>query len=186
MVTMKKTLFPLGMLAVLLCAGVAQAQTKIGVVNYQTLLEESPQAKAASKALQDEFAPRQRELQQKQKDLQAKQDKLNRDAAVMSDAEKGNLEKELRNGERDLQGKGEAFTEELNARRNEELGKLQTVILQEVQSYAKANGFDLVLPRNQILYSKDSFDITPQVLQAWQARGGAAATKPAAAPAKQP
>lgn len=182
MVTMKKTLFPLGILAALLCAGVAQAQVKIGVVNYQTLLEESPQAKAASKALQDEFAPRQRELQQKQKELQAKQDKLNRDAAVMSDAEKSGLEKELRNGERDLQSKGETFTEELNARRNEELGKLQSSLLQEVQSYAKTNGYDLVVPRNQILFAKDSFDITSQVLQSWQARGGAAApAKPAPA-----
>lgn len=104
----------------------------------------------------------------------------------MSDAEKSSLEKELRSGERDLQSRGESFQEELNARRNEELGKLQTSLVQEVQNYAKANGFDLVVPRNQVLFAKDTFDITPQVLQAWQARGGgagASAPKPAAAPA---
>lgn len=184
MFKMNKTLLSLSVLAAVLCVGTAQAETKIGVVNVQTLLEESPQAKAASKALQDEFAPRQRELQQRQKELQTKQDKLNRDSAVMSDAEKSSLEKELRNGERDLQSKGESFTEELNGRRNEELGKLQTSLLQEVQIYAKANGYDLVVPRNQILFAKDVFDITSQVLQAWQARGGSAAAAPkAAAPA---
>lgn len=179
--TITKSLVSVGALA-LLAMGAAQADTKIGVVNVQALLEESPQAKAASQALQDEFAPRQRDLQQKQKELQAKQDKLDRDGSVMSETEKSTLEKDLRNGQRDLQSKGEAFTEELNTRRNEELGKLQTTLLQEVQTFAKAGGYDLVVPSNQVLFAKDTFDITPQVLAAWQAKGGAA--KPAAPAAK--
>jgi outer membrane protein len=170
-------------LAAFAFTGIAHADTKIGVVNVQALLEESPQAKAASQALQDEFAPRQRDLQQKQKELQAKQDKLNRDGATMTEGDKNTLEKELRNGERDLQAKGESFTEELNSRRNEELGKVQNALLQEVQTYAKANGFDLVVPTNAVLFSKDAFDITTQVLAAWQSHSGSATAKPAAKPA---
>lgn len=179
--TTAKSLFSVG-LAALLAMGVAQAEIKIGVVNVQALLEESPQAKAASQALSDEFAPRQRDLQQKQKELQSKQEKLDRDGSVMSESEKSTLEKDLRNGQRDLQSKGEAFTEELNTRRNEELGKLQNTLLQEVQTFAKSGGYDLVVPSNQVLFAKETFDITSQVLTAWQARGGAA--KPAAPAAK--
>ena len=48
--------------------GVAHAQTKIAVVNVPRLLDEAPQAKSAMQALQDEFAPRQREIVQQQKD----------------------------------------------------------------------------------------------------------------------
>ena len=40
---------------------------KIGFVNVQRLLIESPQANAANRALENEFAPRQRDLQAKQK-----------------------------------------------------------------------------------------------------------------------
>ena len=36
----------------------AQAQTKIGVVNVARLLQEAPQAQAASQALENEFAAR--------------------------------------------------------------------------------------------------------------------------------
>lgn len=179
-------LVAVGLMAALSGGAMAQSVSKIGVVNVQALLEESPQAKAASQALQEEFAPRQRELQAKQKELQAKQDKLTRDSAVMSDSERSTMEKELRNGERDLQSKGQAFQEELNSRRNEELGKLQARLLQEVQSFAKAGNFDLVVPANAVLFTKEALDVTAQVLAAWQAHGGATAAPKPAAPASKP
>ena len=81
-----KTIFSGVVLAVLM-AGSAHAELKIGVADFKRLMDESPQAKAAGQVLQNEFAPRQRELQQQEKDLQAKADKLTRDAAVMSDKE---------------------------------------------------------------------------------------------------
>ena len=37
------------------------AELKIGFVNYQKLVQESPQARVANSALETEFAPRQRE-----------------------------------------------------------------------------------------------------------------------------
>ena len=78
----------------------AQAQTKIGVVNVARLLQESPQAQAASAALENEFATRRRELEGQQKDLKAREDKLQKDGAVMAAAERSNAEKSLRDGQR--------------------------------------------------------------------------------------
>ena len=66
----------------------AQAETKIGVVNVTRLLQESPQAQAASQALENEFAARRRELEGQQKDLKAREDKLQKDGAVMAAAER--------------------------------------------------------------------------------------------------
>src|SRR5687768_14644112 len=67
-------------LALLAPFGAAQAQQmKIGFVNVPRLLEEAPQAKGAMQALQDEFAPRQREIVAQQKDLKTKEEKLQRD-----------------------------------------------------------------------------------------------------------
>jgi len=162
----------------------AHAEMKIAVVNFQRLGDESPQAKAASQILQNEFAPRQRDLQQKEKDLQAKQDKLQRDGATMTEAERNNLQKDLTKGERDLKSQGEAFTEEVNSRRNEELGKLQNQLVQDVQTFAKSGGYDLVLPTSVALFVKDPYDITNQVLTYLQSHSGSDA-KPAPA-AKTP
>ena len=52
--------------------GVAHAEMKIAVVNVPRLLDEAPQAKSAMQALQDEFAPRQKEIMSTQKELKAK------------------------------------------------------------------------------------------------------------------
>jgi outer membrane protein len=162
----------------------AQAQIKIAVVNVPRLLEEAPQAKAAMQAMQDEFAPRQREMAAQQKDLKAKEEKLQRDGAVMAENERRNAEKDLREGQRDLARKQNEYVEDLNVRRNEELGKLQKALLQEVQTFARSSGYDLVVG-DGVLFVNESLDITPQVLSALQARsktGGG--VKPATPPAK--
>jgi outer membrane protein len=176
--------FQIACVALAMCvAGTAHAELKIGVADFQRLLEESPQAKAASQVLQTEFAPRQRELQQKEKDLQTKAEKLNRDAAIMSEKELAALKKELTNGQTDLQRDGESFTEEVTARRNEELGKLQNLLITEIAGFAKEGGYDLVVPATLVLFTKDAYNVTAQLLTYLQSRPLAAppvaATKPA-------
>ena len=158
--------------------GAAQAQAKIGVVNVARLLQEAPQAQAASQALEGEFAARKRELQNTERDLKAKEDKLTKDGATMAEADRRNQEKTLRDGQRDFARKQNEFMEDLNVRRNEALGQLQRTVLQEVQTYAKSAGLDLVVA--DALYASASVDITQQVLSALQATGGKAPapTKP--------
>lgn len=168
-----------------LLAGVcatAHAELKIGVVSVPQLIEESPQAKSAMQALQDEFMPRRREIETQQKELKAREERLTRDSAVMSEAERNKMEKDLRDGQRDLARRQNEYVEDLNVRRNEELGKLQRTLLQEVQTYARAQGFDLVVG-DGVLFAKDGLNITSAVLGNLQARGK---TAPPSAPAVAP
>jgi outer membrane protein len=153
--------------------GAALAETKVGVVNITRLLQESPQAQAASQALENEFAGRRRELESQQKDLKAREDKLQKDGAVMAANERASSEKALRDGQRELARKQNEFMEDLNVRRNEALGQLQRSVLQEVQNYAKTAGLDLVIA--DALFASPSIDITGQVLSALQAKGRAPA-----------
>ena len=173
MPTKTVTLALLAIAASVLPAAEAAAQAKIGVVNVARLLQESPQAQAASQALENEFAARRRDLENQQKDLKAREDKLQKDGAVMAEAERRNAEKTLRDGQRELARKQNEFLEDLNVRRNEALGQLQRNVLQEVQAYAKTAGLDVVVA--DALYASPSVDVTNQVLAALQARKGAAA-----------
>jgi outer membrane protein len=154
----------------------AQAQAKIGVVNVARLLQEAPQAQAASQALENEFAARKRDLQNMERDLKAREDKLQKDGATMAEAERRNQEKALRDGQREFARKQNEFLEDLNVRRNEALGQLQRSVLQEVQAYAKTASLDLVIA--DALFASPSIDITAQVLSALQAKGRAPAAKP--------
>jgi outer membrane protein len=156
------------------------AELKIGVVNVRQLMEESPQARAATRAIEDEFAPRKRDLENLQKEYKAREDKFQRDSAVMAEAERGKAERELRDGQRDLQRRVNEFQEDLNVRQNEEIGRMQRTLLGEIQTYAKAQGYDLVLG-DGVLFAKDAINITAAVLGALEAKGKAPAP---AAPAK--
>ncbi len=91
----------------------------------------------------------------------------------MAEAERRNSEKALRDGQRELARKQNEFMEDLNVRRNEALGQLQRTVLQEVQTYAKGAGLDLVIA--DALYASAAVDITAQVLTALQSKGRPAA-----------
>ena len=111
---------------------------KIGVVNVAQLIEQAPQSKAVNDALQKEFQTRQGEILAMRQRLQTQQETFQRDAPVMGEAERLNLERQIRDGQRELQRTENEYLEDLNIRRNEELGKLQRELLQQVQAYARA------------------------------------------------
>ena len=156
----------LGALFIALSAGAQTEGLRIGVVNVTRLLEQAPQAQSAMGALQEEFAPRQRELAALQQSLQQKQETYERDGAVMGETERLNLEREIREEQRDLTREQNEYIEDLNIRRNEELGRLQRSLLQEVQTYASTAGYDLVVA--DVLYYSNAVDITDEVLRGLQ------------------
>ena len=175
--------------AVGLCAVLpASAEPKIGVVDPQRLLQESPQGKAVQESMRAEFAPRERTLQAQAQAIKAKQDKLQKDGATMTDDQRTRAEKELRDGARDFERARGEFQDDVTARRNEEMSKLQRTLGEEVRTYAKANNFDLVLTAEVVIFATPTYDITPAVLAAMQAHGGAAPkpAAPAAAPPAKP
>jgi outer membrane protein len=169
----------LAALAVAACAaGTASAQgnLKIGVINVGKLLENAPQSKVVSDKLQKEFEPRQQAIVAKRKKLQDQQDSFQKDQAVMGEEERLNLQRQMQTTQRDLQRDEQEYLDDLNARRNDELGKLQREVLQRVQAYAAAQKYDLVLA--DAIYVSGAVDITQAVITALQS-----ASPPAAAPA---
>ena len=174
------------MAGAVLAALPAWAEPKIGVVDPQRLMEESPQGKAMFESMRAEFAPRQRTLEAQGQAVKAKQEKLQKDAATMTEEQRARAEKELRDSMRDLErARGEA-QDDYNARRNEELSRLQRTLGEEVRTYAKAQNFDVVLSGESVVYATPALDITPAILTALQARSAtsSASAKPAPAPAK--
>jgi outer membrane protein len=167
--TLKQTWLALIVTAAALAPAMASAEVKVGFVNTAKLLEESPQARTAQQALETEFLPRQRELADQQKALQEKEEKLKRDAAVMSEADRSKAERELRDGQRDLARRFNELQEDANLRRNEEFAKVQRSLLQEVQTYARANGFDLIVS-DGVLFASPAVDVTAQVVAALKAK----------------
>lgn len=161
------------MLVVVFALPAAAQELKVGVVNVPLLMDRAPQTKAAMDALEEEFAPRQREILAKQKEYQDLSEKVQRDVAVMGEAERRNAERDLRDLQREVQRLQTEFREDLNLRRNEELGNLQRALLKEVQDYAQTAGFDLIVG-DGVLYASNAINVTELVLRAVEANYQAA------------
>ncbi len=151
-------------LGLLLTANVSFADLKIGFVNIPAVLEKAPQAEKAKKRLEQEFSPRDKQLVAQQKEIQSIEEKMTRDASVMSEKERNNLEKDVLNKKRDAKRAQQEFSEDFNVRRNEELGKLQRRIVEAIRAIAKDQNYDLLLT-DGVIYSNEQIDITNQVQQ---------------------
>jgi outer membrane protein len=145
--------------------GTAAAQdVNVVFVNSARIVEQAPQAKAAQEKIEKEFSSRKDELIAAQKKLKSAQEKLERDGAVVSEAERRKLEREVVTQQRELQRSQEAFREDLNIRRNEEFAKLQREAAKAISGIAEAEGYDLVLEAG-VVYASDRADITDEVIE---------------------
>ena len=151
-------------LASAFAAAPALADTKIGFVNTEKLLREAPLSVAAQKKLEREFAARDQELQKLAKQARDLQLQLDKDGVTMSDSERKAKERDLGNLNRELQRQGREFREDLNLRRNEELGQIQERARKAIQEIARAEKFDLVV--EQAVYVDPKNDITDRVMKA--------------------
>ena len=136
-------------LAAACAAAPALADTKIGF--------EAPLSIAAQKKLEREFATRDQDLQKLAKQARDLQAQLDKDGVTMSDSDRKAKENDLANLNRDLQRQGREFREDLNLRRNEELGKM-------IQDIARAEKYDMIL--EQAVYVDPKVDITDRVMKA--------------------
>jgi len=141
----------------------ASSSAKIGVVNVGLLLEQSPQARAASGALEREFSPQQKELIDLNNQLEQKQATLRRNALAMSETQQAATEREISMLAREIQRKRNDIQELLNIRRNEELARLQNQVNIAIQEIGSSQNYDLILYEG-IAYTNQRMDLTQAVL----------------------
>lgn len=137
---------------------------KIGFVNTERLIREAPLSVSAQKKLEREFASRDQELQKMAKQARDLQALLDRDGVTMSDSERKAKERDLGNLNRDLQRQGREFREDLNLRRNEELGQIQERARKAIQDIARAEKYDMIV--EQAVFVDPKSDITDRVMKA--------------------
>lgn len=148
-----------------LASSAGVADTKIGFVNTEKLLREAPLSVAAQRKLEKEFSAREQELQKVAKQAQNLQTQLDKDGVTMSETERKNKERDLANLNREFQRQGREFREDLNLRRNEELGQIQERARKVIVDIAKSEKYTIILEQS-VVYVDPKNDITDRVMKA--------------------
>ena len=92
-----------------------------------------------------------------------------KDGAVMSEGERDKLERDIISARRDLRRDQTDFRDDLNLRRNEELGKLQRQVAETIRTLAKDQNFDVIVGEG-VYYASERIDITDQVVKRLKAQ----------------
>lgn len=154
--------------ALMLVAGTslaAQAQElKVGFVSTERIFRDAAPAKAATAKLEQEFSKRDKDIQELAAKLKSAAEKLDKDAPVLSDAERAKRQRELAEMDKDFQRRQREFREDLNQRRNEELAIVLEKANKVIKQLAESEKYDIVF--QEAVYFSPRIDITDKVLKA--------------------
>ena len=141
----------------------AQDAVKIGFVNTERILRESSAAKAAQQKLEQEFARRDKELQESAARVKQASERLDRDASVLSESDRVKRQREVADLDREFQRRQREFREDLNQRRNEELASVIERANRVIRQIAEQEKYDVIL--QEAVYASPRIDLTEKVLR---------------------
>lgn len=150
---------------------VSNAQSKIGYVDSDTIMDNLPDMEEARQKLDALIQEWQTELKKMEADLKAKQDDFEKRKLIMTGqtstealAEITKIEKEIS----DYRDKKFGANGELFQKQNELMKPLQNKIFTTIQEIALEEDLDFVFDRSGdilFLYAKDQYDLTTKVLE---------------------
>lgn len=151
----------------LLSSSVTQAaDLKMATIDLRQIMLGSSEAKAIEAKLKKEFGPRDQELISKDKSFKETVEKLQRNAAIMSVAERTKLEKEAGMKQKELQRLQAKFQEEGSKRQQEETQKFLDKVKKSVTQIALKEKLEVVFLSDAVPYCNNpQMDITQKVIQ---------------------
>jgi len=158
--------------AIMFVSPIYAADYKIGYVDLSKILNESPAAKAAQKKLEQEFTPRNKQLEAQAKKLSAKREKLQKEAEIMSGDQIESLKRKIVKSERDLQRDAKEAQEDFKLRRRDELGKIENRLKEVILSVAESGNYDMIFTNSDVTYASDKtgINITAKVLKKFNSK----------------
>ena len=149
-------------------AGAAADDLKIGYVNSDRVLRDALPAKAAQAKLEAEFSKREKDLADVAARLKAASDKLDKDGPTLAEADRARRQRELVDQDRELQRKRREFQEDLNQRKNEELGAVVERTNKVIKQIFETEKYDLIF--QEAVFWSPKVDITDKVIKALNAQ----------------
>ena len=176
-------------LASFLFSGVASAQTKVAVVDVQRAVANTEDGLRAQATLKKLFDSRQQELNRKQTELQKQREDIDKQSKVLS---KDALQKRVDEWQKqmvELQTTFVEYNKELEKKQKELTDPIFERVISSIKRIAGTDGYDLIVDRATVAFSRSDLDLTDRVIQLANGGGGAApagSNKGPAAPAPGP
>ena len=141
------------------------APAKVAIINVQQAVGETQEIKKAVAALETKFSPRQKTIEALQKELQDIQKQAST-PNIQLDKEAA-LQSQFTSKQKQLQRLSDDLQTDVNADRQDILGRAGRQMATVVKKLAEEKGVDIVVDVTNTLYFKPALDITPLAIAAY-------------------
>jgi outer membrane protein len=153
--------------ALFVCAQIAPAQVKVGVINLQKAVFDSAEIKKADAQMQATFKPRQDKVEALNKEIAGIAQQLQSSNGKLSPQAEADLQTQGQRKQRDLQRLSDDLNADAQSYRNDILSKSSDKMQAVIKKLAEEKGLDLVIDVQTALYFKDAMDITKDATAAY-------------------
>ena len=148
-------------------AGQAQAiaPAKVGVVNAQKAVADTQDIKKAQATLEAKYRPRQQTIEGLQRDLQSIQQQLG--SPTMTPDREAQLRQSATEKQKQLQRLGEDLQSDVNAERQDILGRAGRQMTEVIRKLAEERNLDVIVDVTNTLYYRPALDLTAEATAAY-------------------
>jgi outer membrane protein len=158
-------------LVVLLIAGTACAQTKVGYVDINEITRKAKQVKTVFNEIEDKMQDLQKDIKDKTAKVGELRSEIRRNDGVLAKEEIDKKRKELTRLESELQELDRKARGEMQRIDDTRFEPLMKMINYTIQDIAKEQKYDLVLRGEAVLYGASGADLTAEVIRRLDAQG---------------
>ena len=146
-----------------------QAQTpapvKLAIINAQKAVADTQEIQKAVSIMEAKYKPRQQTIESLQKELQGIQQQAN--APNVPPDREAALQADFTTKQKQLQRLGEDLQADVNAERQDILGRAGRNMSEVVKKLAEERGLDVVVDISNTIYFRPALDITPAATEAY-------------------
>jgi outer membrane protein len=153
------------------------ADVKIGVIDFQKILETSETGKAAISEFQEQGKKYESELKTKGEELEQAKKKLDADALVMAKEAREQKEQELGKRIGEYRSQQQKYMAEIREKEQKIVGQIQHDVFELVREIGKKDGYTMIVEKRVggVIFESSSIDLTDTVLRLYDSQQGKSA-----------
>jgi outer membrane protein len=144
---------------------IAADVAKIGIVNFQKILETSNSGKVAQADLKTAREKMEKDLKAKGAEIEDLRKRLENESMVMSKDMREEKSREVRIKMNDFKTLQKQYTTDLQSLERRLMKKMQTDVAKVVEEIGKKEGYLLIISNLGVLYAPNSIDITDKIIK---------------------
>src|ERR1700722_10025008 len=150
----------------------ASASMRVAVVDVQRAVMQTEDGLRAQAMLKKLFDSRQQELNKRQQDLGRQRDEIDKQAKVLSQTALQKKVDDLQKQMSELQSMFLEYNKELEKKQKELTDPIFERVVSSIKRIAGTDGYDLIVDRATVAFSRSDLDLTDRVIQLANGGGG--------------